>query len=296
MDGSAPIDREIVPRPGPDFDLQGNIPRHWFGGDAFKTRLFDAMSLLFPEGEKYFIECVRDYRDRIADPGLRAQVKDFTYQEAQHGMVHTAYNQRIQSQGVAVEKIIDEEKQLLGWMRRRFPRGFTLAHTAAAEHLTAIMAHSFMNRPEIFEDADPRMRALYVWHGVEEIEHKAVAFDVMQKVAGVGYLTRVLAFLYVSVFFPLHTFLILRHMLKVDGVRGRFRVWMRGLAWLYGPRGVMTRLLPAWAAYLRPGFHPWKTGQMQAYAVWRETFEHTGDAVAAAEALRQPEGVAVPAN
>lgn len=286
MDGSAPLDRQIVPRKGPDFDLDGDIPRHWFGGDPFKTRLFDAMSLLFPEGEKYFIECVRDYRERTTDPELLAQIKDFTYQEAQHGMVHTAYNNRIDAQGVAVEHIIENEKKLLGWMRRRFPKGFTLAHTAAAEHLTAIMAHSFMNRPEIFEDADPRMRALYVWHGVEEIEHKAVAFDVMQKVAKVGYFTRVLALLYVSLFFPLHTFLILRHMLKVDEVPNRNCVWLRGLAWLYGPRGMMTRLLPAWAAYLKPGFHPWKAGQMKAYAVWREAFERQGDAIAASEAVR----------
>ena len=285
MDGSGPLERQIVPRPGPDFGLEGDVPRYWFGGDPFKTRLFDAMSLLFPEGEKYFIQCVRDYRDAIDDPELLAQVKDFVFQEGQHGKVHSDYNRRIASQGVAVDQIIDEEKRLLGWMRKRFPSGFTLAHTAAAEHLTAIMAHSFMNRPEIFEDADPRMRALYVWHGVEEIEHKAVAFDVMQKVAGVGYLTRVLAFLYVSIFFPLHTFLIVRHMLKVDGVQGRFGVWMRGLRWLYGRRGVMSRLLPDWAAYLRPGFHPWKAGHMEAYAVWRRTYESSGDAIAAAEAV-----------
>lgn len=286
MDGSLPPEKQIVRRAGPDFDLSGDVPRHWFGGDPFKTRLFDAMSLLFPEGEKYFIECVRDYRDQITDPELQEQVKDFTYQEAQHGMVHTAYNNRVAAQGVAVDKIIAEEKKLLGWMRKTFPRGFTLAHTAAAEHLTAIMAHSFMNRPEIFEDADPRLRALYLWHGIEEIEHKAVAFDVMQKVAGVGYFTRVLALLYVSFFFPLHTFLITNHMLKVDGVQNRFRVWMRGLAWLYGPRGIMIRLLPAWAAYLLPGFHPWKAGRMRAYSAWRSTFEKSGDAIAAAEAVR----------
>ncbi len=60
MDGSMPPAKQIVPRKGPDFGLDGDIPRHWFGGDAFKTRFFDAMSLLFPEGEKFFIQCVRD--------------------------------------------------------------------------------------------------------------------------------------------------------------------------------------------------------------------------------------------
>lgn len=277
---------EIVPRKGPDFGLDGDIPLYWFGGDAFKTRFFDAMSLLFPEGEKFFIQCVRDYRSQVTDPLLAQQVKEFTYQEGQHGMVHNAYNQRIAAQGVAVDKIVDQEKRILIWLRSRLPASFTVAHTAAVEHMTAIMAHSFMQHPETFEAADERMRALYVWHGVEEIEHKGVAFDVMQKIARVGYLKRTLSMLYVSLVFPLHVFLIMRHMFKVDGVRGRFGVWMRGLWWLYAPRGIMTRLLPHYLAYYRPGFHPWSAGQMHSYARWREVFDGSGgDAIAAANAM-----------
>src|SRR5882757_3212003 len=95
-----PSHYEIVPRQGLDFGLDGDIPKYWLGGDPFKTRFFDAMSLLFPEGEKFFIACVRDYRDRIADPELQAQVKDFIYQEGQHGMVHTRFNDRVKAQGV----------------------------------------------------------------------------------------------------------------------------------------------------------------------------------------------------
>lgn len=287
MDGGTPTMPSIVQRKGPDFDLDGDIPRHWFGGDPFKTRFFDAMSLLFPEGEKFFIQCVRDFKDRIRDPQLQAEVRDFTYQEGQHGMVHTAYNRRIAAQGIAVDRIIEQEKQILGWMRRKLPARFTLAHTAAVEHMTAIMAHSFMDDAEVFESADERVRALYVWHGVEEIEHKGVAFDVMQKVAGVGYFMRVASLLYVSLVFPLHTFLIMNHMFKVDGIVGRAKVWARGLWWLYGPRGIMTRLLPHYLAYYKPGFHPWNEGQTETYRRWRGVFDGSGgDAIAASNALR----------
>ncbi|MCC2655128.1 MAG: metal-dependent hydrolase [Panacagrimonas sp.] len=285
MDGSMPPNQQIIPRKGPDFGLDGDIPRHWFGGDPFKTRFFDAMSLLFPEGEKFFIQCVRDYRERITDPQMQADVKDFIYQEGQHGMVHDAYNRRVATQGVAVDHIEARMLKMLAFQRRNFSRKMTLAQTAAAEHMTAIMAHSFMADREMFAAADPRMRALYVWHAIEEIEHKSVAYDVMQKVAKVGYGWRILGMLYLSVVFPLHTFLILRHMLKVDGVKNRFGVWMRGLAWLYGPRGVMTKLLPHYLAYYRPGFHPWTAGQMATYTTWRQVFDQSGDAIAAANAL-----------
>lgn len=278
--------QSIVPRKGPEFGLEAeDLPRYWFAGDAFKSRFFDAMSLLFPEGERFFIACVRDFREQITDPVLQRQVKDFIYQEGQHGMVHTQFNERIKAQGVAVDHILKEEHHFLfNVFRKRMSRRYTLAQTAAAEHLTALMAHGFFAKA-ILKDADPRIRAMYAWHAVEEIEHKAVAFDVYQQVAKGGYLTRVLAMLQVSITFPLHTFLIMRHMFKVDGLKQRGRVWRRGLWWLYGPGGVFSGLLGHYLAYFKPGFHPWQAGQLDRYQTWRETYETTGDAIAAGDVV-----------
>jgi uncharacterized protein len=276
----------ITPRKGPDFGLDGDIPKYWFGGDAFKTRFFDAMSLLFPEGEKFFIACVRDYRDRVTDPALQAQVKDFIYQEGQHGIVHTRFNDRLKAQGIAVDQILQRQRDIMfGFFRGRLPRVYTLGQTAAAEHMTALMAHGFFAKG-MFDDADPRIRAMYAWHAVEEIEHKAVAFDVFQKVAKGGYFTRVLSMLQVSLSFPLHVFVIMSHMFKVDGVKNRLRVWLRGLWWLYGPGGLYPRLMPHYLVYFKPGFHPWKHGDMSVYRQWVDAYTRShGDAVAASDAV-----------
>ena len=278
-------EQRIVPRKGPDFDLDGDIPKYWFDGDPFKSRFFDAMSLLFPEGEKFFISCVRDYRDAIDDPELEAQVKDFIYQEGQHGQVHTQFNNRLKAQGIAVDQILEQQKKLMfGFFRKRFPRSFTLGQTAAAEHMTALMAHGFFGT-DMFADADPRIRAMYAWHAVEEIEHKAVAFDVFKKVAKGGYFTRAITMMLVSFSFPFHVFAIMRHMFKVDGLRNRWRVWAKGLWWLYGPGGLYPRMLGSYLAYYKPGFHPWKHGEMATYEKWNAHFEHSGDAIAAADAV-----------
>lgn len=278
--------REIVPRKGPDFGLDGDIPRYWFDGDPFKTRFFDAMSLLFPEGERFFIACVRDYRDRIEDSELKAQVKDFIYQEGQHGMVHTAFNNRLKAQGIAVDEILEQQRQVMfGVFRKRLPAVYTLGQTAAAEHMTALMAHGFFSTG-LLEAADPRVRAMYAWHAVEEIEHKAVAFDVYKTVARGGWLVRCLSMLQVAFTFPLHVFMIMRHMFKVDGLQNRTRLWLRGLWWLYGPGGLYPRLLPHFLVYFRPGFHPWKHGGMDTYERWREVFTASGeDPIAAADAV-----------
>ena len=278
--------RSITPRRSPDFGLEGDIPKYWLDNDPFKTRFFDAMSLLFPEGEKFFIVCVRDYRDQITDPKLQAEVKDFIYQEGQHGMVHTQFNNRVKAQGIDVDKVLEKQKNIMfGFFRKYFPRSFTLGQTAAAEHLTALMAHGFFS-DNLMQKADPRIRAMYAWHAVEEIEHKAVAFDVLTKVAKANYFTRILSFMLVTFTFPFHVFMIMRHMFRIDGVKNKPMVWLKGLWWLYGWGGLYPRLIPHYLAYFLPFFHPWKHGDMDIYNLWVSEFErHRGDAIAAGDAV-----------
>ena len=270
----------IIPRKDLDFGLDGDIPKYWLDNDPFKTRFFDAMSVLFPEGERFFIECVRDYRDQITDSVLREQVKNFMLQEGQHGMVHTKFNNRLRDQGIDVDMIVEKQKKIMfGFYRKRFPKSYTLGQTAAAEHLTALMAHGFFSKG-FMDKADPRIRAMYAWHSIEEIEHKAVAYDVLTKVAKASYFTRILSFALETFMFPFHVFLLMNHMLKVDGVKGRFGMWMKGLWWLYGWGGLYPRLMPHYLAYFLPGFHPWKFGTMKPYEVWMQAYRDTnGDPV-----------------
>ncbi|WP_159098800.1 metal-dependent hydrolase [Aquabacterium olei] len=281
----------IVPREKLDFGLDGDIPRHWMAGDPFKTRFFDAMSTLFPVGERFFITCVRDFKDRITDPRVLQDIKDFTRQEAQHSMLHTRYNDRLQAQGVHVDQILaGQEKRLFQIIRGHCSREFTLGITAAAEHITAIMADCFVERPEIFEGADPRLRALYVWHAMEEMEHKAVAFDVLQDVARSSYLNRVGSMLLVTMLFPYHVFRIMRHMLQVDGFSRwqRTKIWARGLWWLYGPGGLFPPILGQYFRYLKPGFHPWQDPVVASYDPWLRLLKETGDPVEAGNRLHGP--------
>src|SRR5690606_7878267 len=173
-------------------------------------------------------------------PKLQQEVKDFIRQEAQHGMVHDQYNDRLRAQGIDVDRLENIEKYLLfDLMRKYVPKKHTLAVTAASEHMTAIMAHSFFARKEVLESADPRMRAMYAWHAMEEIEHKSVAYDVMQKAAKVWYVRRTMAMLEVTLGFTIHVMLVTRYMLKADGFGpwARTKLWAKGLWWIYKPFG-----------------------------------------------------------
>lgn len=276
----------ITPREKLDFDLQGDIPRYWLDSHPFKTRFFDAMSITFPEGERYFITCVRDFADAVTDPQLQRDIKDFMRQEGQHGMVHRQFNERLKAQGVDVDRLEGFTRGLLfGFMRRFFSRRHTLADTAACEHLTAIMARAFFTRQSMAA-ADPRVHAMYTWHAMEETEHKAVAFDVMQQVARVGYLRRTYTLLEATLSFNLQVLLFTFAMLKTDGFTRwqRLRMLLPGLWWVYGRRGIFTRHMRPYLRYFKPGFHPWNEGLPANYHLWIETYERTGDPLQAGQA------------
>jgi len=278
----------IVPREKLDFGLDGDIPQYWLDNDPFKTRFFDALSTLFPIGEKFFITCVRDFKDRITDPKMLQDIKDFTRQEGQHGILHTQYNNRLKAQGIAVDAILEgQEKRLFGIIRKHFSREFTLGITAASEHITAIMADCFVERPEIFANADERIRALYVWHAMEEMEHKGVAYDVLVDVAQASYRTRIASMLLVTILFPFHVFRIMSHMLHVDGFSRweRTKIWAKGLWWLYKPGGIYLPMMGKYFSYLKPSFHPWQEPVVASYEPWLKLLKETGNPIEAGNRL-----------
>ena len=93
--------------------------------------------------------------------------------------------------------------------------------------------------------------------------------------------------LLVSIMFPIHTFLIVHYMLRRDGF-GFWRqipMWAKGLWWLYKPGGVFSAVLGHYLQYYKPGFHPWQEGQLQSYERWLDTFNRTGDPIAAGNAV-----------
>ncbi len=279
----------IVPREHLDFDLDNpDIPKYWMSGDPFKTRFFDAMSTLFPQGERFFITSVREFRDQITDPKLAKEVRDFTRQEAQHSMVHRQYNNRLKTQGIEIDAI---EKDLEQSLFVDIPKVTTakqrLAATSALEHLTSMMCTCFFERRDLLATSDPRVRAMYAWHAIEEVEHTAVAYDVMVDVAKVGYLRRNIAMLSVSIGFPITVGRILNHMLEADGFSRwqRMKLWAKGLWWFWKPGGLFPATLGYYFSYYKPGFHPWKLREMPSYGQWVQTFQATGNPIAAGNAL-----------
>jgi predicted metal-dependent hydrolase len=250
-------------------DLSQGFGRHWLGGDAYRTQFFNALSMSFPIGEQMFIDSVRAVpQERLADPALRAEVRDFIGQEATHRYVHIQYNAELSRQGLehTLEPSLLRRVELIGKLGVRS----RLAVTCALEHYTAILADGVLRHPEWMGDAEPAMRTLWSWHAVEETEHKAVAFDTYIA-AGGKYWPRVLWYLHTSCIFWFDTFRQTAYNLKRDGQLFKARTWLSAASMWFGRRGLAWHLLRPSLQYLSPSFHPWRHDNRALVSVWLDS-------------------------
>jgi len=187
MDGDAPSRPKITPR-SPGFEYEG-LPRYWFADNPVRTHIANGANLLFPSGERFFVRSVRHYLPQLDDPALCEQVQGFCAQEARHGAAHQRQFDVLREQGYAPERFL-RAYEWVAWrvIEPAFSPAMRLSVTVALEHYTAIMAEGALAY-EALDGAHPKMAALLKWHACEEIEHKAVAFDVLAKVAP-SYATR----------------------------------------------------------------------------------------------------------
>lgn len=252
------------------FELPEGIPRRWHSDRAAVTVFFNNLSTLFPEGERFFIRSVARYRRRIDDPQLLAEVRAFSSQEGVHTREHELYNAMLRSHGYDVDGLERSIRRLLRLPRLtgRYASRVSLAVTVALEHWTAMLGHFVLEDDSIMDGAHPQMAALWRWHAAEECEHKAVAFDVYEAIGG-GYALRASVMLLASLIFWLRVGRQQWLLMREDGLALDFREWIDLGRFLLVEQRALGRLLPIWASFFRPSFHPWQLDDAHLLDRWR---------------------------
>ncbi|WP_231387099.1 metal-dependent hydrolase [Nocardia sp. BMG111209] len=255
-------------------------PMHWIPDEPTATHVVNALHLLLPPGERWFIDVFREALPLVRDAELEVLMKGFMGQEGTHSVQHAVVLDHLAEAGLDGRPFVDRLEQVfhgpLGhhpprrlpipgreWLRLR------LAVIAAIEHYTAVLgdwilgAHAFERA-----GADPTMLDLLRWHGAEEVEHRAVAYDVFVHLGGRGparYVRRVTGFAIATVLLLWFWFWGAAYLMDADPHRpgGKYLVSDHN-------RAVRKGLLPSWGRlgaaiprYLRPGFHPDQEGSME---------------------------------
>ncbi|MEV8392690.1 MULTISPECIES: metal-dependent hydrolase [unclassified Streptomyces] len=196
MNAERDEEHPIVPR-RVSFDWR-ETPLHWIPDEPTATHVINVLHLLLPAGERWFVKVFKEGLPLVTDAGLLKDVKGFMGQEATHSVQHSYVLNHLAEQRLdtdAYTRHVDFLfERLLGekppW-GIPFPAGkwllYRLAFVAAIEQFTAVLGDWVLRAEELDRaGADEVMLDLLRWHGAEEVEHRAVAFDMYQHCGGSG--------------------------------------------------------------------------------------------------------------
>ncbi|MFT3923332.1 MAG: metal-dependent hydrolase [Myxococcales bacterium] len=256
------------------FPLSPSIPRYWLGGNRVMSLFLDHLSIVFPPGERFFMQSVRAYESKVQEPELKEAMRAFHAQEALHGREHASYNELLVSRGYPVAAIDRSAKRILGVAEKVLPKSWQLAVTAALEHFTAMLAQFLLATNSVLRGAPPEMAAMWRWHAAEENEHSAVAFDVYRAIGG-RYLPRVLVMLGTTMFFWIKMMEHQVRMMHADGCLFSGKEWLALGRFAFKEPGVFPLLWRAYFAYFRPSFHPHQLDCSHLLEEWKDEFRHS---------------------
>lgn len=245
-----------IPTRNLQFKHPEEVPRYFaYNGSVVGTTLKAVFSAIFPPGERFFVESVRHFRDQVKDPVLKAKITGFIGQESMHGREHESLNEWFEKRGFDMAFPEAQIKFSL-WLCERFSPSQQLAITTLAEHFTAHLAEEWLTHEEFRGSTHAEMLKLWTWHGIEELEHKEVAYDLLQLVSKDEHLERILAVpIIITCMLPgivaSWTYLIARESKLFDLPRNLSDLWA-----LFKPGGFLTNVLVQMPQFLMKDFHP----------------------------------------
>lgn len=243
-----------------NFQIKDGLPIRWFKNNLLLSHYVDSLHLIFPDGEKFFIRSVKVHEKYIQNPELMKQVIAFIKQELIHSNEHKKFWDNLRKNGYNIDKFLDFyntlsyeiiEKNINKFLGHKF----SLSLTVALEHYTTTIAKFVFEELRELEGIHEEMRQLLLWHAAEEVEHRAVTFDVLREVDP-SYTIRILGIIHATIALSILSLLGFFFFILEDIKQGRFF----SLGELFEFSEYLTRLLRYLpreiSTFFRKDFHP----------------------------------------
>lgn len=243
-----------------DYNFE-NTPKYWCANDPAMTHYFTGLSTLFPEGESYFVRSVRALREHAKlNEALDREISAFIGQEAMHSKEHHAFHISAQQHGLNPESLEKVTGIVLKGLEKIFSKKWNLLVTVGLEHYTAVLVVSMMETVNEYM-TDKTIRDLWLWHSVEETEHKAVAFDLYEYLYGNGlnaYFPRVTIFTLSLILITGLSTIYQIVLMKRDKQLSNLKTWQNFFNFAAKQ---YTTFIPKFFEYYRYDFHPNQTNE-----------------------------------
>ena len=165
------------------FAFDDTTPFQWHRTNPDFAFLTNAIGVLAIAFERYIVAVMKQAKRVIDDPDIAAEADAFMQQEAIHARAHRLHVDALARRYPGLRDAVDTAIARFDALLEVHPLKFHLAYIASLEAtFTPFFKMLIDNRDKLFEPGERRVASLFMWHFVEEIEHRSSALIVFNAV------------------------------------------------------------------------------------------------------------------
>lgn len=165
------------------WSFAADTPFQWNPTNPVFGLSMNTLSFIAPAFERYIVIAVREALGVIADPAVRSEAEAFLRQEGLHAHAHRLHVAALTGQHPGLAEVSRELDRRFDALLASQSLPYHLAHVADIEATFTPLFDMFLrHRETLFDNGDPRVAPLFLWHLVEEIEHRSSALIVYDAV------------------------------------------------------------------------------------------------------------------
>lgn len=159
------------------------VPFLWNEANPAFSSMANAVSFLAIAFEKMIGRMVPEAIPLIKDPAIVDEAEAFVRQEGQHSMAHRQHAKGLIRSYPGLKQTLDEVVQAFDELSANTPLKYRLAYTADLEAtFTPVFKLMLDHDDTLFAPGDDRVASLFLWHFVEEVEHRSSALIIYDAV------------------------------------------------------------------------------------------------------------------
>ncbi|MBV5243319.1 metal-dependent hydrolase [Mycolicibacterium sp. PAM1] len=159
------------------------VPFVWNQANPAFSSMANAVSFLAVGFEKMIGSMIPEAMPHITDRGVAEEADAFVRQEGQHAMAHRQHVKGLIRSYPGLKGTLDKVIAAYDDMTANTPLKYRLAYTADLEAtFTPVFKLMLDHDDTLFSTGDDRVASLFLWHFVEEVEHRSSALTIYDAV------------------------------------------------------------------------------------------------------------------
>lgn len=162
-----------------------DVPFLWNEENPAFSSMANAVSFLAIGFEKMIVNMIREAMPRITDPAVAEEADAFVRQEGQHSTAHRQHANGLIRRYPGLQETLNEVIAEFDRLTVQTSLEYRLAYTADLEAtFTPVFKLMLDNDSTLFQPGDDRVASLFIWHFVEEVEHRSSALIIFDSIVG----------------------------------------------------------------------------------------------------------------